>query len=118
MENSTTDFYRFPKYQNADYMFTKEEIRHLVEEVKETYDEWNKKHFNRVNFGMEIMDVIHVAETLLRMHFSDPEIEEIHRKVLEKNNKRGYYEEEDYLNTIQRYFGIPNIERFLNEHQA
>ena len=83
-------------------MFTEEEIRHLVEEVKETYDEWNKRHFNRVNFGMEIMDVIHVAETLLRMHFSDQEIEEIQMKVLEKNYKRGYYEDEDYHNVRRR----------------
>lgn len=88
-------------------MFTNEEIQHLIEEVKETNDEWTKRPVNRVNFGMEIMDVIHVAETLLRMHFSDREIDDIHDKVLKKNYKRGYYEDEEYLNLRRKMLDEP-----------
>lgn len=40
---------------------------------------------------MELMDVIHAAETALRMDFGEEEAEELRRKVIGKNENRGYY---------------------------
>ena len=42
---------------------------------------------------MELMDVIHAAETALRMEFSYEEVEALRDRVEEKNRKRGYYGE-------------------------
>ncbi len=39
------------------------------------------------------MDVIHAAETALRMEFSDAEVNGLRDAVKEKNRKRGYYDE-------------------------
>lgn len=46
----------------------------------------------RTAYGMELMDVIHAAETALRMEFSDNEVEQLRDAVEEKNRRRGYYE--------------------------
>ena len=46
---------------------------------------------DRTAYGMELMDVIHAAETALRMEFSDAEVVGLQLKVIEKNRKRGYY---------------------------
>ena len=44
-------------------------------------------------YGMELMDVIHAAETALRMEFSEDEAAELQSAVIGKNGKRGYYDE-------------------------
>ena len=41
---------------------------------------------------MELMDVIHAAETALRMEFDDAEVDGLREAVEEKNRERGYYE--------------------------
>ena len=46
---------------------------------------------DRTAYGMELMDVIHAAETALRMEFSDAEVERLREAVEEKNRRRGYY---------------------------
>lgn len=46
---------------------------------------------NRIFYGMELMGVIHAAETALRMEFSDAEVERLREAVEEKNRRRGYY---------------------------
>ena len=49
----------------------------------------------RIAYGMELMDVIHAAETALRMEFSDAEVVGLQLKVIEKNRGRGYYGEDE-----------------------
>lgn len=48
----------------------------------------------RTAYGMELMDVIHAAETALRMEFGDAEVDGLRDKVEEKNRVRGYYGKE------------------------
>lgn len=43
-------------------------------------------------YGMELMDVIHAAETALRMEFSDDEARDLRTEVERKNRERGYYD--------------------------
>lgn len=45
----------------------------------------------RTAYGMELMDVIHAAETALRMEFDDAEVDCLRDAVEDKNRKRGYY---------------------------
>lgn len=46
---------------------------------------------DRMDYGIELMDVIHSAETALRMEFTDQEIAQLQDSVIEKNRARGYY---------------------------
>lgn len=46
---------------------------------------------DRTAYGMELMDVIHAAETALRMEFSDEEVDRLRNMVESKNAARGYY---------------------------
>lgn len=48
----------------------------------------------RTAYGIELMDVIHAAETALRMEFGDEEVDALRDAVEEKNRKRGYYGKE------------------------
>lgn len=50
---------------------------------------------DRTAYGMEIMDVIHAAETALRMEFSENEVDNLKIATIVKNIKRGYYEWDD-----------------------
>lgn len=50
---------------------------------------------DRTAYGMELMDVIHAAETALRMEFSDEEVDALRMAVINKNQRRGYYGEAD-----------------------
>lgn len=50
---------------------------------------------NRIFYGMELMDVIHAAETALRMEFSDDEVSHLRDMVERKNRARGHYGEND-----------------------
>lgn len=45
----------------------------------------------RIAYGMELMDVIHAAETALRMEFNDAEVDDLRDAVEDKNRRRGYY---------------------------
>lgn len=51
----------------------------------------------RIFYGMELLDVIHAAETALRMEFGDEEVERLRDLVIRKNQRRGYYGEESWL---------------------
>lgn len=46
---------------------------------------------DRTSYGMELMDVIHAAETALRMEFNDAEVDGLCDAVEKKNRRRGYY---------------------------
>lgn len=49
----------------------------------------------REAYGMELMDVIHAAETALRMEFDDDDVYRLRERVIEKNAGRFYYREDD-----------------------
>lgn len=89
-----TDFYRFPamaklsEWDNADQL---DKIREEMEEAQKAYFDNN----NEIPYGVELMDVIHAAETALRMNFNDDEVVHLHELAIEKNRKRGYYSEAD-----------------------
>lgn len=50
---------------------------------------------DRTAYGMELMDVIHAAETALRMEFDDDDVYRLRERVIEKNAGRFYYREDD-----------------------
>ena len=66
-----------------------EEVLSALVEYQMQPTDWNK----RVHLMMEIMDVIHVCETLLRlMNTRDSERNLARNLVIEKNDQRGYYD--------------------------
>lgn len=109
MDNS---FYRFPAMAKLKEFTEPDQLKHLQSEATEAvmqYARWYtsgtklgflsfKDHENEVKkerkaYGMELMDVIHSAETALRQVFTDEEVAEL-RDAVEKNNRdRGYYGE-------------------------
>lgn len=88
-----SDFYRFPAMEKLSEWDNSDQIAKIEEEVEEA----SKAYYavdNEIPYGIELMDVIHAAETALRMNFSDSEIANLHSLAIEKNRKRGYYGEE------------------------
>lgn len=98
-------FYRFPAIAASDGFSRLDQFGKLIEEVSEVEsarrtlsladdfcDDCGEIERYRTAYGMELMDVIHAAETALRMEFSDAEVDGLREAVEEKNRKRGYYE--------------------------
>lgn len=98
-------FYRFPAIAASDGFSRLDQFGKLIEEVSEVEaarnvidlaynfcDDRDEIEMYRTAYGMELMDVIHAAETALRMEFSDAEVDGLREAVEEKNRKRGYYE--------------------------
>lgn len=88
-----SSFYRFPAMEKLDEWDNADQIMKIDEEVAEA----KKAYFDNdsaIPYGVELMDVIHAAETALRMNFNDSEIESLHKLTIEKNRKRGYYADE------------------------
>lgn len=91
-----TNFYRFPAMAKLKEWNSREQMQKIKSEFKEaaraeiryrcSHDE-----DERENYGMELMDIVHSAETALRMEFSNDEVDELHRLVIAKNAERGYY---------------------------
>ncbi len=102
-----TGFYRFPRLKWSDKLTARDQLEHVAGEVyeaRESLDEYVKtaedvKQGSDVEldrlfaYGMELMDVIHAAETALRITFDDEEIDGLRMAVIYKNKKRGYYGE-------------------------
>lgn len=98
-----TDFYRFPAMAKLYEFNDLQQVEYIQGEAKEAMDalcsilkgSFNKKFRDRKRkaYGMELMDVIHATETALRMEFTEKEVEELQRRVIEKNRKRGYYDD-------------------------
>lgn len=97
-------FYRFPAVERLGYWDNEQQVEKLRSESLEAcsalwdYDmglRFGKPNApeRRTAYGMELMDVIHAAETALRMEFSDAEVNGLRDAVKEKNRKRGYYDE-------------------------
>lgn len=108
----SASFFRFPAMAKLDERTNKKQSLKVAEEAIEarvaldvtnrlfnkafiTQDEADLKRVERARYayGMELMDVIHAAETALRMEFEPSEVEELRDKVERKNRERGYYGE-------------------------
>lgn len=98
-----SDFYRFPAIACIEEPSNTRQADKIYEESLEVCGaqlsyEMAERYGNpiihkiRENYGMELMDVIHAAETALRMEFSDAEVDGLREAVEEKNRRRGYYE--------------------------
>lgn len=98
-----TNFYRFPAMAKLDEIKRSDQFEKIKEEfyeVKEAYyslcmlgmfNQGKAKY--QIEYGMELMDVIHATETALRIEFTDQEIDELQRLVIAKNDERGYYDD-------------------------
>lgn len=98
-----SDFYRFPAIACIEEPSNTRQADKIYEESLEVCGaqlsyEMAERYGNpiihkiRENYGMELMDVIHAAETALRMEFDDAEVDGLREAVEEKNRRRGYYE--------------------------
>lgn len=91
-------FYRFPAMARLDTWTREGQVDKILAEVDEVMAEQLRLDFKsdaerRVAYGMELLDVIHAAETALRMEFTDHEVDVLRGCVERKNRKRGYYGE-------------------------
>lgn len=86
-----TDFYRFPAMAKLKEWEAFDQIECIREEIDEAITA--KQEHERQAYGIELLDVIHATETALRMEFSEQEVKELQRRVIEKNKMRGYYDE-------------------------
>lgn len=93
-------FYRFPAMANIGDLTTEGQAVKILEEADEAKSAqafWfygngsGDEDADRIAYGMELMDVIHAAETALRMEFDDSEVDGLRDAVEDKNRKRGYY---------------------------
>ena len=100
-------FYRFPAMAKLGEWTNEEQAEKVREEATEACNAlrdglWDcdtgtrreeMSDSDRTAYGMELMDVIHAAETALRIEFSDAEVVGLQLKVIEKNNSKGrkYY---------------------------
>lgn len=87
-----SEFYRFPAMAELSEWDNAQQIEQIDEEVEEARRAYYESG-NEIPYGVELMDVIHAAETALRMTFNDSEVSHLHDLVIEKNRKRGYYDE-------------------------
>ena len=67
----------------GDYGYTQLTTGYMSEESQKA----------RREYLMEVFDIIHATETLLRMEATDEEVKQLQQAVIEKNRKRGYYGE-------------------------
>ena len=100
--------YRFPAIDGLEEFTPDDQFHKIVEEIKEVKQAKWKLSLEIHNpdstidavgelfdeFGMELLDVIHACETMLRMNFEDEKVEELRARVIEKNARRGYYKAE------------------------
>lgn len=105
MGAAMSDFYRFPAMAKLGEWTNEQQAEKVWDEAAEAfnalrdglrdYDAGKRREemseADRTAYGMELMDVIHAAETALRMEFSDAEVDGLREAVEEKNRRRGYY---------------------------
>lgn len=97
MRNGLYMFPRCKKFKDADFA----QVEKIVEEIYEIDDAMedfmdDKNAETSESLGMEILDVIHACETLLRNIYEDSEVAKLRDKVIIKNEERGYYDEPHY----------------------
>lgn len=98
-------FYRFPAMAKLGERTNKEQAEKVRDEATEACNAlrdglWDcdtgtrreeMSDSDRTAYGMELMDVIHAAETAMRMELSDAEVDGLRDAVEDKNRRRGYY---------------------------
>lgn len=106
MGAAMSDFYRFPAMAKLSEWTNEQQAEKVWDEAAEAfnalrdglwdYDAGKRREemseADRTAYGMELMDVIHAAETALRMEFDNAEVDGLCDAVEEKNRERGYYE--------------------------
>lgn len=106
--NASRAFYRFPAMARLAELTNEGQVRSIKSEVYEVDDaecelfafrdrtpslaDDEMRASARRTYGMELMDVIHAAETALRMEFSEDEARDLRDAVERKNRERGYYD--------------------------
>lgn len=97
-------FYRFPAMKGLEKLTAESQTVKILEEADEAKSAqsfWcygngsGDDDADRRAYGMELMDVIHAAETALRMEFDDDDVYRLRKRVIEKNAGRFYYREDD-----------------------
>jgi galactose-1-phosphate uridylyltransferase len=115
-------FYRFPAMAKLGEFTNEEQAEKVWDEATEAfnalldslwdYDTGTRREemsdSDRTAYGMELMDVIHAAETALRIEFSDEEVESLKDAVIVKNYNRRYYREDVRFYVINRYLAQLN----------
>ena len=107
--DKSREFYRFPSMAKLDEFARTQQMIYISGETKEAesalfelmillkdYSKNQGKQADRIDkarsdYGIELMDIIHAAETALRMEFSEEEVAQLRDAVEEKNRERGYY---------------------------
>lgn len=88
-----TGFYRFPAMEDVDKFSPEDQAEHVLSEAKEVKDATMIESYYEPM--LELMDVIHSAETMLRIYgCTEKELELLRDLTIEKNTKRGYYGKE------------------------
>ena len=108
-----SEFYRFPAMAGLKEYSTMQQAIHIASEAREVIEaalkmrmsyahandtlvreDFDEADNDRCEYGKELMDIIHSAETALRMGFSDEQVDRLRELVIEKNATRGYYDAE------------------------
>ena len=96
-------YYNFPAIAGdfaADDVLAKiqEELGEFQAEIGIYSFTENYKEFDRLNVKavMELLDVIHACETMLRLFDNDVLVDAAHFEVVRKNDERGYYVPMEY----------------------
>lgn len=88
-------FYRFPPViLPIDWTANDQIMKIRSEMIEAKREEINKRcegGEHRMFYGMELIDIIHAAETALRMEFTPKEAVKLWKAVEKKNRDRGYY---------------------------
>lgn len=103
-----TNTYQFPRMKNIGDWIIQDQLAKIQDETKEAiyacgnygcvqlttgYASPNAE-LARKEYLVELMDIIHCVETALRMEDVDnEEYEQVRQLVIEKNRKRGYYDD-------------------------
>lgn len=99
--------YTFPPMKGLEHFYRNVQLHQIRGELREAFDALDDYELKegeygeeledilaaREAFGMELLDIIHATETLLRMEFTDQEVWELVNKVAMKNADRNYYDE-------------------------
>lgn len=82
--------YQFPEITKTERTLS-EQLEHVRREVREAEEALTKG--DRESTKEELMDVIHAAETALRMIPGGMSLHAMKAHVIAKNEERGYYDE-------------------------
>lgn len=102
-------FYRFPAMAKLDDWTISDQLSKIEEETREAIKacgDYGCIQFDtgyasagsenaRMRYLMKVVGIIHTTETLLRMEATDEEVEQLQQAVIDKNQKRGYYREDN-----------------------